>query len=46
MANKVQDYFETDTEREQGHTDTRWKNQTCENPDPNLGCDLGIDVQG
>ena len=46
MAVTTQDYFETDEEREEGHTDTRWKTQDCDDPDPNLGCDLGIDVQG
>ena len=46
MAENTQDYFETDEEREEGHADTRWKNQDCEDPDPSLGCDLGIDVQG
>ena len=45
MAN-VQDYIETDAEREDGHVDTRKGNFDCETPDPNLGCDLGIDVQG
>ena len=45
MAN-IQDYFETDKEREEGHVDTRHKNFECENPDQHLGCDLGIDVQG
>ena len=44
--NKVQDYIETDQEREQGHADTRHQNFECETPDPNLGCDLGVDVQG
>jgi hypothetical protein len=45
MAN-VQDYIETDNEREEGHADTRDKNFDCETPDEHLGCDLGIDVQG
>ena len=40
-----QDYFESDTEREEGHTDTRWKNFECEYK-TNLGCDPGIDVAG
>ena len=44
MAN-TQDYFETDKERDAGHVDTRSRNFECDNPDPNLGCDLGIDVQ-
>jgi len=46
MADNVQDYFEDDEEREEGHVDTRNKNFECETPDPNLGCDLGIDVMG
>ncbi|MGD8974982.1 MAG: hypothetical protein PVG44_00960 [Desulfobacterales bacterium] len=45
MSN-VQDYVETDEEREEGHVDTRSNNFECENKDPHLGCDLGIDVQG
>jgi len=43
---KIQDYTEKEHEREQGHEDTRWKTQDCEKPDPNLGCDPGIDVAG
>jgi hypothetical protein len=39
----VQDYFDKDDD---GHADTRHFNHECENPDPHLGCDLGIDVQG
>lgn len=46
MANKVQDYFDVDEEREEGNVDTRSANFECENPDPRLGCDLGIDVAG
>ncbi len=46
MADNVQDYFETDEEREQGHVDTRSRNFECSDPDDHLGCDLGIDVQG
>ena len=46
MANKVEDYFETEEELESGHVDTRHHNFECEKPDKNLGCDLGIDVQG
>jgi hypothetical protein len=42
----VQDYIETDNEREEGHADTRGNNFECERPDEHLGCDLGIDVQG
>jgi hypothetical protein len=44
--NRSQDYFETDTEREEGHLDTRSWNFDCDNPDEFLGCDLGIDVAG
>ena len=40
---RVQDYFEDDND---GHVDTREQNHQCEKPDPHLGCDLGIDVQG
>lgn len=43
---KVQNYVETDAEREQGHKDTRKAIQECETPDPKLGCDPGIDVAG
>ena len=43
---RKQDYFEKDQEREEGHVDTRSQNFKCENPDPHLGCDLGIDVAG
>jgi hypothetical protein len=43
---KVQNYIETDDERDQGHADTRSWNFQCENPDPHLGCDMGMDVPG
>ena len=43
---KTQDYIESESEREEGHVDTRARNQECERPDPDLGCDLGIDVAG
>ena len=46
MANKVDDYIETEKESEKGHVDTRRKNFECDKPDPHLGCDLGIDVEG
>ena len=46
MAEKVQDYIESDDERSEGHTDTRAGNFDCEDKDPHLGCDMGIDVQG
>jgi hypothetical protein len=42
----IQDYFETDEEREQGHEDTRQRNFECDTPDKNLGCNLGVDVAG
>ena len=41
-----EDYIESDNEREEGHVDTREKNFECEDKDPNLGCDPGIDVAG
>ena len=41
--NKTQDYFD---ENNEGHVDTREENFRCETPDPNLGCDMGIDVAG
>lgn len=40
---KVQDYSD---DRNEGHVDTREKNFECENKDPRLGCDPGIDVAG
>jgi hypothetical protein len=43
---KVQNYIESDQEREEGHQDTRKKNFECDTPDEHLGCDMGIDVQG
>jgi hypothetical protein len=46
MSENTQDYFETESEREDGHADTRERNFTCETPDANLGCDPGIDVAG
>jgi hypothetical protein len=44
--NKVENYIESDSERTQGHVDTRHQNFECENPDERLGCDPGIDVAG
>jgi len=44
--NEKENYVETDNEREEGHVDTREKNFECEDKDPNLGCDMGIDVAG
>lgn len=46
MENRVEDYFETEEESEEGHVDTRQKNFECDKPDSHLGCDPGIDVQG
>lgn len=47
MTNKkVEDYTETEQERNEGHVDTRKNNFECERPDKNLGCDLGVDVAG
>jgi len=43
---KVESYVEDENERNQGHTDTRYTNFECENPDKHLGCDPGIDVAG
>lgn len=43
IENRTQNYFDDSSE---GHVDTREANFECEAPDPNLGCDLGIDVQG
>ena len=39
-------YIETDQEKEEGHVNTREQNFECENKDPSLGCDMGIDVAG
>jgi hypothetical protein len=41
--NKTQDYTD---DRNEGHVDTREANFECEDKDPNLGCDMGIDVAG
>ena len=41
--NRVQDYTRDDND---GHVDTREANHQCDNPDPRLGCDMGIDVAG
>ena len=41
--NRNQDYFD---DKSEGHVDTRESNFECENKDPNLGCDMGIDVAG
>jgi len=44
-AEKVDNYIETEEERESGHVDTRQKNFECEKK-TSLGCDPGIDVAG
>ena len=43
---REESYIESEQEREEGHLDTREENFNCENKDPNLGCDLGVDVPG
>ena len=43
---KVENYIESETEREKGHVDTRHHNFECDSPDARLGCDPGIDVAG
>ena len=42
---QVQNYIESEEERESGHIDTRDKNFECENK-TSYGCDPGIDVAG
>jgi hypothetical protein len=42
----VHNYIESDDEKEEGHVNTREQNFECETKDPNLGCDMGIDVAG
>ena len=39
-------YIETEDENEEGHVNTREQNFECEDKDPHLGCDMGIDVAG
>ena len=46
FTNIEHNYIENEEERNEGHVDTRYLNFECDNPDGNLGCDLGIDVQG
>lgn len=46
MAEKVHNYIERDEDAEKGHEDPRPQNFECSDPDPHLGCDLGIDVAG
>lgn len=43
---KVQDYIETDQEREEGHADTQRRNFECDNRDERRGCDPRTDVAG
>lgn len=45
MSN-TENYVESENEREEGHVDTRERNFECNDKDPHLGCDLGIDVAG
>jgi hypothetical protein len=45
MSN-TDNFIETEKEREEGHVDVREKNFECEDKDPHLGCDPGIDVAG
>ena len=42
----IHNYIESDEARDKGHVDTRESNFECENKDPRLGCNLGIDVAG
>ena len=44
--NRIEDYVQTEEERDAGHEDTRQLNFECPNPDEHLGCDMGIDVAG
>ena len=46
FTDKRNNYIESDEERNEGHVDTRRQNFECDEPDPSLGCDMGIDVQG
>jgi len=45
MENNEQSYVESEQEQEEGHVNTRCPD-CCEEHDPHLGCDLGIDVAG
>ena len=45
MSEKIQNYFE-DSNRDEGHVDTRESNFACADKDEHLGCDMGIDVAG
>ena len=44
MKNTRTDDYTRDND--EGHVDTRHYNHECDNPDPHLGCDMGIDVAG
>jgi hypothetical protein len=39
-------YIESEKDSEDGHVDTCERNFECENKDPHLGCNLGIEVAG
>ena len=43
---RIDNYIESETELERGHVNTREWNFECENKDPHLGCNLGVDVPG
>ncbi len=43
MAEYIEDCFEIEEEREEGHVDSHSINFDCENPDKHLGCDLDIE---
>ncbi len=43
---REESYVESDSEREDGHADTRAANFDCANKDEHLGCDPGVDVAG
>lgn len=43
---RIDNYIESENELEQGHVNTRESNFECENKDPHLGCDPGVDVPG
>ena len=43
---ELNNYIETDEEREEGHVNTRERNFECDNKDPHLGCGMGIEVAG
>jgi len=45
-TNRIENYIESEKEKNEGHLDTRNSNFKCENPDEHLGCDMGIDVAG